>query len=148
MWGHHPAFGAPFLKSGLTLIVPAKTGIVHSPLFAPSGILEPGKEFSWPNIENGQSRIDLSKVPGPEAGFSELIYLKELSAAWYAVLKLKKKLELVFPGIWIFFHISGSGVYMGNSRHTPGGIVSIVWHWSHGQASPIISMKQLNPTDK
>ncbi len=69
MWGHHPAFGAPFLKSGLTLIVPAKTGIVHSPLFAPSGILEPGKEFKWPNIENDHIHYRSIQSTRPRSGF-------------------------------------------------------------------------------
>jgi hypothetical protein len=109
IWGHHPAFGAPFLKEGLSLIVPAKTGIVHSPIFAPSGVLEPGMEFSWPKIEHNNSTLDLSMVPGPDAGFSELIYLKELAAGWYAVLDAKEKIGIglswdlnIFPYLWFW----------------------------------------------
>ena len=48
MWGHHPAFGAPFLQEGVRLFVPAGKGRAHSPKFAASSLLEPGAEFAWP----------------------------------------------------------------------------------------------------
>ena len=37
----------------------------------------------------------------------------------------------IFPYLWFWC------VY-GKFQHTPGGIGSIVWHWSHGQASQMI----------
>lgn len=109
MWGHHPAFGAPFLKEGLKLIIPAKTGIVHTPKFAPTGLLEPGKEFAWPTIQAEEKMVNLSTVPGPDAGFSELLYLKDLTDGWYAVLDEDKKIGIgfswdlrVFPYLWFW----------------------------------------------
>lgn len=109
MWGHHPALGAPFLKHGLSLIVPAKTGVIHSPLFAPSSILIPGTEFTWPIANKDHHQIDLSKIPGPEAGFSELIYLKELAAGWYAVMDPEEQIGIgfswdkdIFPYLWFW----------------------------------------------
>jgi hypothetical protein len=92
MWGHHPAFGAPFLKPGLSLIIPAKTGVVHSPRFAPNGMLDPAAEFQWPIAGSINNTIDLSNIPGREAGNSELIYLKELTGGWYAILDTKNKI--------------------------------------------------------
>jgi hypothetical protein len=114
MWGHHPAFGAPFLKEGVRLFIPAATAEVHTPAFAASSILEPGSTFSWPHAAAGGRGLDLSCVPGPQAGFSELIYLKDLSAGWYAVLDPQQKLGIglswpveIFPYLW-FWSVYGS----------------------------------------
>jgi galactose mutarotase-like enzyme len=109
MWGHHPAFGAPFLHEGIRLYIPASKVEVHQPQFAPSGLLEPGSTFEWPLATANGKTIDLSRIPGPEAGFSELLYLKELSAGWYAVLDPERKLgfglafdKKVFPHLWFW----------------------------------------------
>jgi hypothetical protein len=109
MWGHHPAFGAPFLREGVRLFVPAGSAEVHSPAFAGSSILEPGSTFNWPHAPFNGRTIDMSSVPGPEAGFSELIYLKDLSEGWYAVIEPHSKLGIglswpkeIFPYIWFW----------------------------------------------
>ena len=109
MWGHHPAFGMPFLKSGLRLFIPAGKAQVHNPKFAASGILEPGMEFDWPIADIGERIIDFSSTFAKEAGFAELLYLKELSAGWYAVLDVEKKIGIglswskeIFPYLWFW----------------------------------------------
>lgn len=113
MWGHHPAFGAPFLKKGSRIFVPAKKAQAHDPQFAASSILTPGQEFDWPlALVNGKT-LDLSQVKGKDAGFAELIYLKELTAGWFAVIDLEKHLGIglawpveVFPYLW-FWQVYG-----------------------------------------
>ncbi len=109
MWGHHPAFGAPFLREGVRLHLPAGTAQAHSPQFAASGILEPGQEFAWPIVTTPDGTLDLSKVPSANAGFAELIYLKDLSGGWYAVMDEEKGIGFglswpldVFPYIWFW----------------------------------------------
>jgi galactose mutarotase-like enzyme len=109
MWGHHPAFGAPFLKNGLRLFIPAGRAQVHTPKFSASGILEPGLEFDWPVTSLGQGELDLSCVPGTDAGFAELLYLKDLSAGWYAILDPDKRIGIglswpkeIFPYLWFW----------------------------------------------
>jgi len=110
MWGHHPAFGAPFLRQGVRLFVPAAKGVIHSPRFAESGIFQPGMEFDWPCLPsiNGDL-VDLSFVPGDQAGFADLVYLKDLTDGWYAVFDPEKQLGLglawpkeVFPYLWFW----------------------------------------------
>lgn len=110
MWGHHPSIGAPFLRKGVRLFIPAAKGEVHTPQFAASGILDPGSEFNWPLAKAGNDSVDLSRVPDQDAGFSELIYLKELSSGWYAVLDPERPLGIgfawpkeVFPYLWFWF---------------------------------------------
>ncbi len=110
LWGHHPAFGAPFLREGVRLFVPAGRGRVHSPQFAASSIFEPGAEFDWPIlVAPGGERLDLSMVPGPQAGYADLIYLSELEDGWYAVLDPEREIGLglawpraVFPYLWFW----------------------------------------------
>ena len=109
MWGHHPAFGAPFLREGVRLFVPAAKAVTHSPRFAASGIFEPGVEFAWPIAAAGDRRVDLSCVPGPDAGYADLIYLEQLSAGWYAVLDPERRVgfgmswpQEVLPYLWFW----------------------------------------------
>lgn len=109
MWGHHPAFGAPFLHKDVRIYTPAGKAIAHSPKFSASGILEPGKEFTWPVAEVDSRNLDLSKVPSTDEGFCELIYLKDLTAGWFAVMDEEKEIGFglswpldVFPYLWFW----------------------------------------------
>jgi hypothetical protein len=109
MWGHHPAFGAPFLREGVQLHVPAQEAQVHSPAFSPNVILEPGSRFVWPKAVVKGSEIDFSLIPGMDAGYSELLYLKGLSSGWYALLDPEIQLGIglvwpkdIFPYLWFW----------------------------------------------
>ena len=111
MWGHHPAFGAPFLKDGVRLFVPAGVAQAHTPQFLPSSLLEPGAAFAWPlaQVRGVEIPLDLSLVPGPQAGFGELLYLSQLTAGWYAVIDPSQKLGFglawdhkVMPNLWLW----------------------------------------------
>ncbi len=109
MWGHHPTFGAPFLREGLRLIIPATTGLVHEPRFSASGIFEPGSEFEWPFLKINDESIDLSFVPSQAAGYADLVYLSGLISGWYAILDQEKRLGFglawpkdIFPYLWFW----------------------------------------------
>lgn len=119
MWGHHPAFGAPFLKAGVRLFVPAGRGVVHEPQFAPNGIFTPGQEFAWPHLTDHSGQlVDLSLVPGPQAGYADLLYLQDFSDGWYAVLDPASQLGIglawpkeVFPYLWLWLEYGGHSGY-------------------------------------
>jgi hypothetical protein len=108
MWGHHPAFGSPFISKGTKLFLPARTGEVHQPRFASSGIFEPGTKFEWPRIKSQDgTEHDLSVLPGENGGYADLIYLDRLDMGWYAVINQDKKIGFglawdldVFPNLW------------------------------------------------
>lgn len=113
MWGHHPAFGAPFLRAGVRLIIPAARGEAHAPRWAADSILEPGSSFDWPLATSAEGSLDLSRVPGEDAHFSGMAYLSELSAGWFAVLDPATRIGFglawpveVFPYLW-FWHVYG-----------------------------------------
>lgn len=109
MWGHHPSFGAPFLREGVRLFVPASEAEVHSPRFAASGILKPGSTFQWPLADAGGTALDFSRVPAPDVGYSELLYLKNLTGGWYALVDPERQIGFglawpreVFPHLWFW----------------------------------------------
>lgn len=109
MWGHHPAFGAPFLHEGIKLFTPAGMAQVHSPRFAASGIFEPGLEFKWPMIETPSQVTDLSTIKGPTEGYCDLIYLKDLQSGWFALIDEQQEVGFglswpvdIFPYIWFW----------------------------------------------
>ncbi len=112
MWGHHPAFGAPFLREGVRLFVPAGRATVHSPRFAASSIFEPGAQFAWPYAPSPAAHGwngDLSCVPGPDAGFADLLYLDQLSGGWYAAIDPERRIGFglswprdVLPYLWFW----------------------------------------------
>lgn len=110
MWGQHPAIGAPFLKKGLKLIVPAQKAEIHTPKFMESGIFQPGQEFDWPIIRTNDKEIDLSLVMGEDANFGDLVYIKDLKEGWYVIMDEEKELGFglvwpkeIFKYIWFWF---------------------------------------------
>ncbi len=109
MWGHHPAFGAPFLGEGVRLFIPAQEAEAHEPAFSQNGILKPGRCFDWPNTNVDGKDIDFSVIQSQESGYSELLYLKNLDSGWYALLDPEKQLGFglvwpkdVFPYLWFW----------------------------------------------
>jgi len=86
MWGHHPAFGAPFLKAGCRIDTDATTVLTSTHHHDPAGRLAPDRRTPWPYAEgvDGEA-IDLSVVAGPEAGTHDWAYLTDFERGWYAV---------------------------------------------------------------
>ena len=109
MWGHHPAFGAPFLSDKVRLFIPAGQVQVHTPQFAESGIFTPGAISEWPMIDAGGRSIDLRNVAAPDAGYADLLYLSRLEAGWYALLDTERRVGFglawqpeVMPYLWFW----------------------------------------------
>lgn len=84
MWGHHPAFGAPFLERGCLISVGASTYSADD--VAPGTLLEPGSTHRWPlaTAIDG-STIDLSVVPGPDEPRDHLGYLTDFHEHFFAI---------------------------------------------------------------
>lgn len=110
MWGHHIAFGRPFLDEGVTIDLPARTIEAQGewPNFEPRRFM-PESTGEWPNIPsvNGGT-VDASKVPAYGTTHAqEMAYLKDLSAGWYAITNVARNIgfgirfdESVFRYIW------------------------------------------------
>lgn len=88
MWGHHIAFGRPFLDDGVVIDVPKCQFIVHEaiPGYEPRRF-EPEIQATWPNVSTPDGRIDDASIVPPfgEMRVQEMAYLAELSDGWYAM---------------------------------------------------------------
>lgn len=87
MWGHHPAFGAPFLSPDCTLYAPTQT------------VNAGGKdEQPFPVGTFKGKRRDFSKMLPPHSGHEGMLYWDKLDAGWYAL--VNPKLEVGFGMRW------------------------------------------------
>jgi hypothetical protein len=89
VWGHHCVLGAPLVAPGAELRVPCRTIVTTPEAWEDTARLEPGQRSGWPVARgrreggSGAGRdIDISRVPGPEAGSHDDVYLTDLDAGW------------------------------------------------------------------
>ena len=110
MWGHHIAFGNPFLLEGAKIFTSAQKFIIDEPMenYEPRRFA-PGENFVWPNAKTADGKAeDASVVPAfGDAKAQEMAFLTELSDGWYAILNPSHKVgfglrfdHLLFPYIW------------------------------------------------
>jgi hypothetical protein len=117
MWGHHPTLGEAFLDESCVIDIPARKGRTL-PRWSPDNRLANEADFTWPNApaDNG-GVLDLSHIPSREACQEDAVYLSELSAGWYAVTNVQRRVG--FGQVWpatIFPYVVLWMVYGG----TPG----------------------------
>ncbi len=118
IWGHHPAFGKPFLSkscyieiSGADILVSKGDGKSLSNLKETTG--------KWPYVEGKDGKpVDISKCPGEEDKVSDVIFLSNLKKGNYRIVNedLKIGFELnfslsVFKYIWFWRVAKGSFHY-------------------------------------
>ena len=88
MWGHHIAFGLPFLEGGAVIDAPARRLLVDEamPGFEPR-LLKAGQDATWPIAEgSGGKPVDMSRIPPQgQTGYREMAYLTDFSAGWIAL---------------------------------------------------------------
>lgn len=108
-WGHHPAFGAPFLAEGMLIDVPASwVELQKKP--GDTARLPAQMRFDWPNVTDSKGQpLDLSIIP-PEADSSaDLAFLGGLEEGWYSL--TNPELNLGFGLVW------------------PKEVFSYIWLW-------------------
>ncbi len=117
IWGHHPAFGWPFLDDSCRIVLPECTVITPPDYVAPSSRLEKGQETPWPTVKaRAGGTIDLSRIPGPEAASHDMAYMTAFHDGWYAILNERQKVgfglswdKQTFPFLW-FWQVYRGGV--------------------------------------
>ena len=121
MWGHHVAFGLPFLLEGAQIATSARLMIVHEDFGdgAPRR-LQPDQQTGWPmaRASNG-SALDMSKIlPRDQMHGQEMAYLTDFDGpAWYAITNTEKQCGFalrwdgsLFRYLWLWQELgSGSG---------------------------------------
>jgi hypothetical protein len=116
MWGHHPAYGPPFLSAECRLDLPARAFEADVQQASPNTWMIPGERSGWPAVARaGGGTVDLSAVPGPEARVANLGYALELDEGWYALRNPGLGLGVgllwpvdVFSCVWIWQEFRGT----------------------------------------
>jgi hypothetical protein len=117
MWGHHPAFGAPFLEPGCRIDTSARTFTADDR--APGTGLAPGAQTGWPHAarDDGGS-IDLSVIPGPDEHRAVLGYLSDFEDGSYRIVNPRLGLMVevrwpldLFPIAWFWQELNESSGY-------------------------------------
>lgn len=87
MWGHHPAYGKPFLDEQCLIDIPAgTTGLTYQTDFSGNSPFECNMEFPWPMASDKQGKlVDVSRPMPPESKTAYNIYIKDLQEGWYAL---------------------------------------------------------------
>jgi len=115
MWGHHPAFGPPFLSEHCVVSSGARK-VVVDPSVPPDGRFEPLQEFAWPAGESRDGTlIDVRAIDPPESKLEDMLYLTDLSDGWYAITNTERKVGFgmafdtaVFKHIWYWISLCGN----------------------------------------
>jgi hypothetical protein len=108
VWGHHPAFGAPFLDPSCVIDLPDAE--VRTLTLGESSRCQEGEGFRWPQVAGrGGETLDLSHIPGPEARAHDLAFLTVLRDGWYALTNRDRQVGFgmtwpvdVFPALWFW----------------------------------------------
>ena len=119
MWGHHPAYGAPFLSGACRIDTNAATMHADDEIGGPLNPLTKGATFSWPHGERDGVATDLSLVAGPDDPPHEtMAYLTDFSGehGWYGI--TNTELGLGVGLVW------------------PTAIFPYAWFWQEMHASP------------
>jgi len=117
LWGHHPAFGAPFLSADCSIrIAAARVAVVPGDGRSETNVAAGGR---WPLVEGTDGRtVDLSRCPAENDRVSEIFFLSDLAEGAYEIcnerLKLGFRLEFplaVFRCLWFWRIARGSFHY-------------------------------------
>jgi hypothetical protein len=118
VWGHHPAFGAPFLDESCVVDVQGSPTVRAVSLGENSRVQE-GDGYRWPNVPAAKGgTVDISRIPPPEARSADMIFLHELEEGWYSITNTDRAVGFgmafpkdVFQAIWFW------QVFRGGMQH-------------------------------
>jgi hypothetical protein len=114
-WGHHPAFGWPFIDESCRVDLPPCRIHTTAEFTPTTSRLAPDQTTDWPNAEGTEGgQVDLSRIPGPEVAASDMVFLEEIADGWYAVTnsRLRVGFALRYPAE-VFKHLWYWQVYRG-----------------------------------
>lgn len=130
LWGHHIAYGQPFLDGPCTLDTPASIVDVHDYPPDPTQRLKTGSQGPWPVLPGADGKdVDMRQMPKPDAGTVDMVYLTGLDAGWYGLINHQLQIGVaaswpveVFPVIWLWQEFCGSAGYPFYSRVNALGV--------------------------
>ncbi|REF35136.1 aldose 1-epimerase [Thermasporomyces composti] len=121
-WGHHIAFGQPFLDGDCRLEVPTPnppTFVVDDERDRPASDLPPGATFPWPKARDRSGvDVDLRVVPGPDRPVDRLGYLVGLTAGRVELTNQRRRLRArldwdvtVMPYTWLWYEMHATETF-------------------------------------
>ena len=119
MWGHHPAFGAPFLSPRCRVDLPQGDLLLEVFEDGSGTRINVGGRHSWPIVPGcGGSSIDFSRPDPQGAGHEDLGYVVNLPEGWYALTNQDTQVGFAlwwsletFPYLWIWRQFNQSAGY-------------------------------------
>ena len=119
MWGHHPAFGAPFLGPECHVDLPGDVLTVETFAGAAGTRLHGGHRHRWPMVtEREVAALDFSRPDPSGTGHEDLGYVVDLPEGWYALTNQKTQVGFAltwsletFPYLWVWRQFNQSNGY-------------------------------------
>ncbi|MCC6944379.1 MAG: aldose 1-epimerase [Thermomicrobiales bacterium] len=120
VWGHHPAYGAPFIGPDTIIDTNAATVTVDERLTGTTSLLEAGATFPWPTATQHGQAVDLRTIPAEGAGVANMAYIHDFpgDVAWYGFTNVKRGFGAGlawrtedFPCAWFWQELNGSSGY-------------------------------------
>jgi galactose mutarotase-like enzyme len=118
MWGHHPAYGAPFLSESCRIDLDAKSIRADDAYDPPNNPMHPDRDYAWPMVERDGRKHDLSRVPPKCEPSACLGYLHDFKSGWYGITNTAMGFGIgltwpveVFPYAWLWRELSSSSGY-------------------------------------
>ncbi len=117
MWGHHPAYGAPFLSAACRIDTNARSLRADDEFDGPFNPLAPDARAAWPSVLRDGQTTNLSSVPGENTHRHLLAYLHDFVGdhGWYALTNSELGLGIglvwptsVFPYAWFWQELHAS----------------------------------------
>lgn len=109
-WGHHPAFGWPFIDENCRVDLPPcqiRTFAEYSP---ENSRLKAEQSSRWPMARSPDgSQVDLSRIPGPDVAAQDMVFLEDITDGWYAV--------------------TNTAMKVGFAMRYPADIFKVLWYW-------------------
>jgi Domain of unknown function (DUF4432) len=118
MWGHHPAFGVPFLDESCRVDAPASE--VEVLAFHPNGLWEPGVGYKFPMVKNRRSGKlqDVRQVLPKETRSVDVLFFKDLREGWYGLTSARQQVGFgmawdrnLFKYLWMWQVYGGHNDY-------------------------------------
>lgn len=118
VWGHHPAYGWPFLDDTCVIDMPPCRVRTAAYLDATSRLAE-NVEGSWPTFRlRSGGETDLSIISGPSSRSQDLAFLYGFQEGWYALRNRSQEVGIglawdpeVFPWVWLWQVFRGGPDY-------------------------------------
>ena len=118
MWGHHPAFGEPFVDESCVVHTPAKK--VEVLAFHPNGLWKVGDDYVFPMVPNRRTGKlqDITRVLPKATKSVDVVFFKELAEGWYGLTNQNRKVGIgmawdknLFKYLWMWQVYGGHNDY-------------------------------------